>query len=148
MKKIFSLALVGLLVGCSSNPVNNQNLSLITPSNGKAGIYIYRGDNNKYQKDTWINGQCASRTTQNSYVYKEVDPGVVTVSTEGQFKNGHIKLNVEPGKLYFFEQTVTVGAGFVVHGITSNIFQRKQNYAIKKINKFTRVNYNCKKNSI
>ncbi|VVH52417.1 hypothetical protein BPUTSESOX_695 [uncultured Gammaproteobacteria bacterium] len=44
------------------------------PSNGKAGLYIYRDSfaGSALKKDVWVDGRCIGETASNIFFYEEV----------------------------------------------------------------------------
>ncbi len=121
MFRMFSLlAVMGLfLAGCGSIPMQSQEVSdtmklFPPPSEGKAGLYIFRTDTLSagfvggiLKKDIWIDGKCIGESKPKTFFYEEIAAGVEhTISTESNpfFLPDELELIPEMGKNYFIEQ--------------------------------------------
>ena len=83
------------------------------------------GDN--VGRGVWINGSCAARMGEYTYVYKEIDAGKnYTVSVKSTFGHKHTKIFANAGELYFFEQA---GQGSSTYA--SFLFKRQQDNAVR-----------------
>jgi len=104
------------LSGCASVPMGSKEedsarKEFSPPSQGMAGLYIYRhsifGSSLKkaiYVDDIFI-GESASRT----YFYVEVQPGKHKLSTQSEFSNNDLIIDTESGRNYFIQQYIKVG---------------------------------------
>ena len=83
-KKIVIIALVSTLAaGCASVPVPMESAERNTtakkfnpPSEGRAGLYIFRKTNlvgGADPKDVWVDGKCIGETVPSVFFYKEVE---------------------------------------------------------------------------
>lgn len=146
MKNLLVLMCTSLFMwGCASSPISYAPLNLKTPAPGKAGIYVYRiGDN--VGKDVWINGQCASKLGANTHVYVEVDGNQThTVSSQGEWKTGHLKIRAQPGMNYFVAQVLSRGT----FRSTTQLMEYKEGYSAKYLQNSQLVNAkNCDKQRI
>ncbi|MBT7562658.1 MAG: DUF2846 domain-containing protein, partial [Proteobacteria bacterium] len=96
---ILGVLILAVLSGCASVPMDTVEQDSIrktfeTPSDGKAGIYIYRdgsfgGALKKYIK---IDGFPVGDTGPNTYFYVEVAPGSHKVSTQSEFGENEVVL--------------------------------------------------------
>lgn len=120
MNKIIVIlcALALSLTGCASvNTASfkdtNEAKKFNPPSEGKAGVYIYRKDTivgAALKKDVYINGECIGETAKGVFFYKEVDGDTEhKISTESEFSPNDIVVYLESGLNYFFEQYLKLG---------------------------------------
>lgn len=115
------MALVGvfsvLVTGCASVPMESKEASdqakrFAAPSQGQAGLYIYRtaGVGTALKKDIWVDGKCVGESAQNVFFYEEVKGNQeVTIATESEFSPNEIKLAVADGINYFIKQYIKMG---------------------------------------
>ena len=116
-KLYISIAAATLLSACASVPLESEQASntakqFAAPSNGKAGIYIYRtlGIGSALEKDLWIDDKCVGESAPNVFFYKEVPAGKeYKISTESEFSPNDLMLKTESGKSYFIEQYIKMG---------------------------------------
>ena len=119
---VASIALVVavVLTGCASRhvtlqptEVSNQSKQFAPPSDGKAGIYIYRADRffgAGYFMDTYVDGVCLGETSPGVFFYTEVEGNKThTVSTESEFSPNEVSVYMKAGNHYFFEQYMRMG---------------------------------------
>jgi len=116
-----NLALVVLFssffVGCASVPMEStEKINLAKkfnpPSDGNAGIYVYRAGSfgGALKKDVWIDGDCIGETAPNVFFYEEVRGDKEhKISTESEFSPNDLLLNTETGKNYFIRQFIKFG---------------------------------------
>lgn len=103
--------------GCASVPMessekSDQAKTFISPSNGKAALYIYRSGSfgGALKKDVWVDGKCIGETAPNTFFYEEVKGGMEhKVSTESEFSPNDLVINTETGKNYFVQQYMKIG---------------------------------------
>ncbi len=83
------------------------------PSEGKAGLYIYRKDEiagSALYKDIYVDGVCLGETAPGVFFYKEVEGDQDhVISTESEFSPNDIKVFTKSGQNYFFEQLIKWG---------------------------------------
>ncbi len=104
-------------VGCASVPMESPETSAMAkqfnpPSEGKAGIYVYRSGSfgGALKKDVWINGECIGETAPNVFFYEEVaGDSEHKISTESEFSPNDLSITTETGKHYFVEQFIKMG---------------------------------------
>ncbi len=107
-----------LFTGCASIPMESAEQSNMAkqynpPSNGNAGIYIYRSGSfgGALKKDIWVDGKCIGETAPNIFFYEEVKGDVEhKVSTESEFSPNDLIVKTEGGKNYFVHQYIKMGA--------------------------------------
>ncbi len=121
MKRAIVLALlaVSILSGCASVPMeavekSDQAKEFNSPTEGKAGLYVYREDSHfgaALKKNIWIDDECIGETAKGVFFYHEVEGDVDhKVSTESEFSPNDLFVKTESGKLYFIEQYIKLGA--------------------------------------
>lgn len=114
---LFFVAIATILSSCASVPMAPQEEStrakeFHTPTEGKAGLFVYRSGNfgSALKKDIWIDGNCLGETAPNMFFYEEVDAGKeYKISTESEFSPNDLFLNVENGIIYFIRQYIKIG---------------------------------------
>jgi Protein of unknown function (DUF2846) len=143
MKTISALLLAATLVvsGCASvemAPPNasSQSKEFNAPSQGKAGIYIYRDSfmGKMLKKDIWINGKCLGESGPDVFFYTEVEGGRThKIETESEFSPNAMTLTAEPGQKYFIRQYTKVG--LLVEGANlERVSEARGKAAIAKLN--------------
>lgn len=106
-----------LVTGCASVPMESKDASdqakrFAAPSQGQAGLYIYRsaGVGSALKKDIWVDGKCVGESAPNVFFYEEVKGNQeVTIATESEFSPNEIKLAVANGINYFIKQYIKMG---------------------------------------
>lgn len=107
-----------LVTGCASVPMESKEASdqakrFASPSQGQAGLYIYRtaGVGAALKKDIWVNGKCIGESAQNVFFYEEAKGNAEhVIATESEFSPNEIKLAVASGMNYFIRQYIKMGA--------------------------------------
>ena len=117
-KFLISIAVTTALIsGCTSVPMASKEKSDLAkqynvPSDGKAGLYIYRSGvfGGALKKDVMLNGKCIGETAPNIFFYEEViGDKEYKVSTESEFSANDLLVNAENGKNYFISQYMKMG---------------------------------------
>lgn len=120
MKKIFAI-IAGfslILSGCASVPMESEEASNAAkqfnpPSQGKAGVYVYREDTHlgaALKKSVWIDKECIGETAKGVFFYHEVDGDKEhTISTESEFSPNDLVVTLKSGMHYFFQQFIKMG---------------------------------------
>jgi len=117
-KKLSVIALLALLFsGCASVPMESEEKSNMAkkfnpPSEGHAGLYIYRagGPGTALKKDIWVDDKCIGETAPNMFFYEEVlGDKEYKISTESEFSPNDLVVKAESGKNYFIEQYMKFG---------------------------------------
>lgn len=119
MKNVLMLILVAtsLLAGCATVPMESKEQSNMAkmfnpPSEGNAGLYIYRSGSfgGALKKDVWVDGKCIGETAPNVFFYEEVTGSQEhKISTESEFSPNDLLLKTESGKNYFVKQYIKMG---------------------------------------
>ncbi|WKJ91610.1 DUF2846 domain-containing protein [Methylomonas montana] len=118
LKKLIIVALASsLFTGCASVPMESEAVSakaklFSPPSDGNAGLYIYRssGLGTALKKDIWVDGKCLGETAPNMFFYEEVKGNTEhKISTESEFSPNDLLLNTESGNNYFIKQYMKPG---------------------------------------
>lgn len=104
------------LTGCASVPMaptdtDKAKKEFAQPSEGKAGVYIYRNSSlgGALKKTVSIDGVPIGETAPNTYFYRELTPGNHELSTESEFSDNTLSLDVQPGSHYFVQQYIKLG---------------------------------------
>ncbi|MCE9677810.1 DUF2846 domain-containing protein [Shewanella sp. AS1] len=132
---------LSLMSGCASVPMESSDKSAHAkqfnpPSDGKAGLYVYRAGSfgGALKKDIWINGECLGQSAPNVFFYEEVNGGdEVKISTESEFSPNDLVVKTEDGKNYFVKQYIKMGM-FVGGAGVEVIEENKAKEAISKLN--------------
>ena len=107
-----------ILVGCASKSnyapkeVSDNAKLFNKPSDGKAGIYIYRivSPGGQFEMDLFINDMFIDSSYSNMIYYLEVDGDKeYKISTESEFSPNDLLLKTEKNKLYFIKQYIRMG---------------------------------------
>jgi len=108
-----------LLVGCATTQMESMELSNIAkeitpPSEGKAGIYIFRvsGPGEALKKDIWVDGESIGESAPDVFFYEEVAGGEqhkVSTEMDSESSPNYLLINAENGKNYFIQQYVSSG---------------------------------------
>jgi len=117
-KKIVIIALVATLAaGCASVPMESLERTTTAkqfdpPSDGKAGLYIYR--NTAYggaaRTDVMVDGYCIGSSAPYVFFYEEVEGDKShKVSTESEFSPNDLIVKVKSGMHYFIRQYIKFG---------------------------------------
>lgn len=119
MYKILALLIFvsSLLVGCASVPTEStERTEMATkfspPSNGNAGLYIYRSGHfgGSLKKDIWVDGECIGESAPNVFFYDEVSGDQEhKISTESEFSPNDLVVNTDSGRNYFVQQYIKMG---------------------------------------
>ncbi|WP_444887281.1 DUF2846 domain-containing protein [Microbulbifer sp. JMSA008] len=117
-KKLAALSVAtSLFAGCASVPMESDELSnkakeFNSPTEGNAGLYIYRasGPGTALKKDIWVNDECVGQSAPNVFFYQEViGDKEHKVSTESEFSPNDLLVDVKAGENYFIEQYIKMG---------------------------------------
>jgi len=118
LKRLSLIALAAsLFAGCASVPMESTEASARVkafqpPSEGNAGLYIYRGSGvgTALKKDIWVDDKCIGESAPNVFFYEEVKGGREhKVSTESEFSPNDLLVRTENGKDYFIRQYIKMG---------------------------------------
>jgi len=112
-----SVLSVALFSGCSTVPlepkeVANQAKSFNAPSEGNAGLYVYRDSfvGQALKKDVFIDDKCLGETANGVFFYQSVEGDKEhKVSTESEFSANEISLKTNSGKNYYVRQYIKMG---------------------------------------
>ncbi len=121
MKKILlsSLLLAFLaLAGCASVPMatpeaDQKAKAFASSSSSVANVYIFRDSliGTIFKKMVRIDGQDIGETAVLTYYSVAAKPGKRVISTESEFGDNSIELNLEAGKNYYVRQYLMMVAG-------------------------------------
>lgn len=111
------LASAAIVSGCASVPLAPKEAdaalkTFTAPSADKSALYIYRNSfvGQALKKTVRLDGTIIGETANKVYFYKEITPGEHTIATESEFSDNTINFVAEPGKTYFAEQYIKLGA--------------------------------------
>lgn len=113
----FAITATLLISGCASVEMASKAESakakeFNSPSQGNAGVYIYRNSfgGKSLKKDIWVDGKCVGESAPDVFFYTEVEGGKShKVDTESEFSPNTIELMFESGKNYFLRQFIKLG---------------------------------------
>lgn len=136
---LFIAALI--LSGCRATvPMADKSLSdaqkeFNAPSEGKAGLYIYRDSHigKALYKTIWVDGECLGDSAPDVFFYTEVDGDrehVITTSSE--FSPNETKIFTHSGVNYFLRQTIKLGV-FVGGAIIERMDELLGKSAVRKL---------------
>lgn len=139
-KIVFFTLTVAILTGCASVNMASQEASdkakkFSTPSDGKAGLYVYRDSfvGKALKKDIYVNGECLGESASDVFFYKEVDGNKKhKIETESEFSPNALEVFMEAGKNYFVRQFIKFGA-FVGGADLEKIPEEQAKTAIAKL---------------
>ena len=112
------LLLLSLLIfgGCASVPMEtleNDKLrkEFSAPPQDLSGLYIYRNSNfgGALKKSVYIDSKFIGETAPMTYFYKDIEPGEHQLSTESEFSENSLVINVKAGINYFVNQYIKMG---------------------------------------
>lgn len=113
---IIFIATIFYVVGCASVPMDtieadNYRKKFSPPSQGNAGIYIYRDFiyGGAVTKSLYIDDKLIGSSAPFTFFYKEVKSGDHKISTESEFGNNDLILHTESGNNYFIRQYIRMG---------------------------------------
>nr|WP_086939707.1 DUF2846 domain-containing protein [Thaumasiovibrio occultus] len=129
-----------MLAGCASVPMasnedNNKAIEFGAPTEGMAGVYIYRTSalGAALKKDLYVNGDCLGETATGVFFYTEVAGDQEHVfSTESEFSPNELTLYTEANELYYLEQYIKMGVfvgGANLRKVESAIGQEQVKFA-------------------
>jgi Protein of unknown function (DUF2846) len=117
-KKLLLVILVSLLfVGCASVPMESTENNAAAkrfnpPSDGNAGLYVYRSGSfgGALKKDIWVDEKCIGESAPNVFFYEEIEGDKEhKVSTESEFSPNDLLVKTDSGKNYFIQQYIKFG---------------------------------------
>ena len=117
MKKIFIVIFTAFMLGgCATVPMGNvkQDTALKNfnaPNNkDKAGIYVYRNETfgAAIKMHIRLDGKVLGSTAANTYLYKEVEPGLHTISSLAE-NTDTLEVSARKGTLSYIWQEVKMG---------------------------------------
>lgn len=141
LKSVFIVFISIFFVGCASVPMESMEKSNLAkqfnpPSEGNAGLYIYRdsGVGTALKKDVKVDGKCIGETAPNVFFYEEVKGGdEYKISTESEFSPNELLVLVEKGKNYFIRQYIKFGL-FVGGADLELVEEEEGKKAVQKLN--------------
>lgn len=113
-----SLGAILFLSGCATVPMEPKEVSARAksfnpPSEGNAGLYIYRDSmlGAALKKDIWVDDKCIGESAPHVFFYEDVKGNQEhKISTESEFSPNDLLLKAESGKNYFIRQYIKMGA--------------------------------------
>lgn len=127
-----SVLSAALFSGCSSVPlepkeVATQAKSFNPPSEGNAGLYVYRDSfvGQALKKDVFIDGKCLGETANGIFFYQSVKGDAEhKISTESEFSPNELTLQTKSGKNYYVRQYIKMGV--LVGGADVEVVDEKE----------------------
>ncbi|MGR6034261.1 MAG: DUF2846 domain-containing protein [Candidatus Nitrosoglobus sp.] len=119
LKKLLTIPILvfaSYVTGCATVPMapakeDTLRKEFVTPSKDTASLYIYRDSKlgGALKKTISIDGQIIGETAPMTYFYRAIKPGVHRLSTESEFGDNTLTLEVIGGKNYFVRQYIKMG---------------------------------------
>ncbi len=116
LKTILVAAAAMALVGCASVPMGDAKQDAAAKSfqvaPDQAGVYIYRNETMgaAVKMDVMVNGSPIGQTAAKTYLYKQVQPGKLTVASKAE-NTDTLEIDAKPGTLTYVWQEVKMGFG-------------------------------------
>ena len=137
---LVSVLTVTFFSGCSTVPLEPQEVSesakaFNPPSEGKAGIYVYRDSfvGQALKKDVFIDNKCLGETANGVFFYQSVEGDKEhKISTESEFSANDISLKTNSGKNYYLRQYIKMGV-FVGGANLELVDEKEAQKAISKL---------------
>jgi len=107
--------------------VSARAKSFNLPSEGNAGLYIYRDSilGAALKKDIWVDDKCIGESAPKVFFYEDVKGNQEhKISTESEFSPNDLLLKTESGKNYFIRQYIKIGA--FVGGANLELMQEEE----------------------
>jgi len=139
--KMFLAVLASLMfTGCATVPMESKEKSNYAkgfnpPSDGKAGLYVYRpsGVGSALKKDIFVDNECLGESAPNVFFYKEIKAGEEhKISTESEFSPNDLMIQVKNGLNYFVKQYIKIGL-FVGGANLEIVDEEKGKEAVSKL---------------
>ncbi len=135
-----SVLSIALFSGCSTVPlepkeVADQAKSFSAPSEGNAGLYVYRDSfvGQVLKKDIFIDDKCLGETANGVFFYQSIEGDKEhKLSTESEFSANDISLKPNSGKNYYVRQYIKMGV-FVGGAGLEVIDEKEAQQAISKL---------------
>lgn len=119
IKTSTAIAIMAIMTGCASVNMAPEKASATAkafdaPEQGMSGLYIYRKSSPigaGLKKDIWVNGECVGESASGVFFYHPVAGGEeYEIATESEFSPNIVSLTTRPGKNYFIQQYIKMGA--------------------------------------
>ena len=129
------------LTGCASVPKASNEQStqaklFPAPSEGNAGLYVYRDSfvGKALKKDIFVDGNCLGESADKVFFYTQV-PGNAkhTIATESEFSPNQLALDMKAGVNYFIRQYIKMGV-FVGGANLEVVSEDKGKLEVAKLN--------------
>ena len=113
---IIWLVIFSFLTGCATVPLapveeDTARKTFTSPPQETAGLYIYRNSSfgGALKKSIYIDGELIGESAPMTYFFSELSPGDHRLSTESEFSNNDLMLNMRGGQNYFVRQYIKMG---------------------------------------
>ncbi len=113
---VLSLVFASVLAGCATVPMapvedDTARKTFSPPPQGASGLYVYRNSTfgGALVKSIYIDGELIGKSAPMTYFYQEVTPGEHVLSTQSEFSNNDLALDMEAGRNYFVRQYIKMG---------------------------------------
>ena len=115
------------LTGCISVPMasleaDTARKEFSSPSQDISGLYIFRTPLPSYQdilvkRSIYLDDELIGDSLPKTYFYREVQPGKHKLSTESEFSNNDLTIDIKGGRNYFIRQYLKMGLLSAATGI-------------------------------
>lgn len=141
MKKFLALFAISsfFLTGCAhtmmDTPERSEQAKQFTlPPKDQAGLYIYRDSSfgGALKKNLYIDDKFIGQSAPYVFFYQKLKAGNHKLSTESEFSDNHLNIQMEGGKNYFVRQYIKMGV-FVGGANLEQVSEEKGKKAIQKL---------------
>jgi hypothetical protein len=113
---ILSLVISSFLTGCATVPLapveeDTARKMFDSPQQGTTGLYIYRNSTlgGALKKSIYIDGELIGESAPMTYFFRELSPGEHILSTESEFSNNDLIVNMKAAQNYFVRHYIKMG---------------------------------------
>ncbi len=113
---VLSLTFSMVLAGCATVPMapeadDTARKKFAPPPQDAAGLYIYRNSTlgGALVKSLYVDGELIGKSAPMTYFYQQVEPGEHVLSTQSEFSNNDLMVDMEGGQNYFVRQYIKMG---------------------------------------
>ncbi len=113
---VLSLVFSLLAAGCATVPMapveeDSARKTFAPPPQDASGLYVYRNSTlgGALLKALYVDGELIGKSAPMTYFYQQVSPGEHVLSTQSEFSNNDLLVNLEGGQNYFVRHYIKMG---------------------------------------